>query len=170
MKSTMSQATARRWMVHAGYKFGSWKKDVYVDVHERQGFVEYQKVFWSTWLSLSERMASLGEAMDILESPNDVSQEQDVWVIHDESIFYDYDDGEMFGRIRPTQISPKRDVGAQLWCLTFFAHVMASGVQSRKRWKNPLRYLLDHMFTGPVALLGLANMQLLCEKQWFKVS
>ncbi|ETV65653.1 hypothetical protein H257_17702 [Aphanomyces astaci] len=43
-----------------------------------------------------ERMASFsGEAMDILESPNDVSQEQVVWVTHDESTFYANDDGGM---------------------------------------------------------------------------
>ncbi|ETV65861.1 hypothetical protein H257_17501 [Aphanomyces astaci] len=67
-----------------------------VDGHERQDVAEYRKVFCSTSLSLSERMASFsGEAMDILEFPNDVSQEQVVWMTHDESIFYANDDGGM---------------------------------------------------------------------------
>ncbi|ETV63847.1 hypothetical protein H257_19219 [Aphanomyces astaci] len=102
----LTEATARRWMVHAGYKFGSWRKDVYVDGHERQDVVEYRKVFCSTWLSLSERMASFsGEAMDILESPNDVSQKQVVWVTHDESIFYANDDGEMKSILEETIVA-----------------------------------------------------------------
>jgi hypothetical protein len=81
-------------MVHAGYKYGSWKKDIYVDGHERQDVVEYRKTFCSTWLGLSERMSTYsGEAMEIEESPVETSSGQVVWVTHDESIFYANDDG-----------------------------------------------------------------------------
>ncbi|ETV77442.1 hypothetical protein H257_08859 [Aphanomyces astaci] len=120
MKSTVSEATARRWMVHAGYKFGSWKKDVYVDDHERQEVVEFRKVLCSTWVSLSERMASFsGEAMDILESPNDVSQEQVVWVTHDESIFYANDDGGMVWTNTSHPDLPKKGRGRSIMVSDF---------------------------------------------------
>ncbi|ETV79110.1 hypothetical protein H257_07846 [Aphanomyces astaci] len=93
VKSAVSEATARRWMIHAGYKYGSWKKDVYIDGHERDDVVEYRKSFCSTWIALSGCMASYsGDAMDTVESP---PAEEVVWVTHDESIFYANDDGGM---------------------------------------------------------------------------
>jgi hypothetical protein len=80
-------------MIHAGYKYGSWKKDVYIDGHERDDVVEYRKSFCSTWIALSERMASYsGEYMATVDSP---ATHEVVWVTHDESIFYANDDGGM---------------------------------------------------------------------------
>ncbi|KAF0701900.1 hypothetical protein AaE_016253 [Aphanomyces astaci] len=93
VKSTVSEATARRWMIHAGYKYGSWKKDVYIDGHERDDVVEYRKSFCSTWIALSDRMASYsGDTMETADCP---TAEEVVWVTHDESIFYANDDGGM---------------------------------------------------------------------------
>ncbi|KAF0690235.1 Aste57867_18360 [Aphanomyces stellatus] len=99
----VSESTARRWMIHAGYKYGSWKKDVFMDGHERSDVVEYRKYFCKSWLSLIDQMVSFsGPEMDVVEPPLDLSR-QVVWVTHDESIFYANDDG---GRVWTNKAHP----------------------------------------------------------------
>ncbi|KAF0688292.1 hypothetical protein As57867_020004, partial [Aphanomyces stellatus] len=92
--TNVSESTARRWMIHVGYKFGSWKKDVYMDGYERADVVEYRKGFCTTWLELSERMVSYKDPdMDIVEARSNPLGDAVVWVTHDESVFYANDDG-----------------------------------------------------------------------------
>ena len=54
---TVSVWTVRTWMDSLGYKYGVWKKSVYVDGHERSDVVEYRKKFLERMGARLERMS-----------------------------------------------------------------------------------------------------------------
>ena len=53
----MSVWTVRTWMDSLGYKYGVWKKGVYVDGHERSDVVEYREKFLERMGARLERMS-----------------------------------------------------------------------------------------------------------------
>ena len=54
---TVSVWTVRTWMDSLGYKYGVWKKGVYVDGHERSDVVEYREKFLERMGARLERMS-----------------------------------------------------------------------------------------------------------------
>lgn len=42
---TISESTAKRWMIKAGYRLREYKKGVYMDGHERDDVKAYRKVY-----------------------------------------------------------------------------------------------------------------------------
>jgi len=50
VQTTVSESTARRWMQAVGYKYGAWKKGVYLDGHERPDVQAYRAKFCITFL------------------------------------------------------------------------------------------------------------------------
>ena len=52
-------------MLRLGYKYGTSKKDVYIDGHERSDVVQYRNEFTKIWIDLFDYMAFYsGELMD----------------------------------------------------------------------------------------------------------
>jgi transposase len=94
VQATVSESTARRWMIKVGYKYGIWKKGVYMDGHERLDVVAYRTKFCATFLGLTDQMRFYcGDDMQTVEAPSSDVASEVVWVTHDESIFYANDDG-----------------------------------------------------------------------------
>ena len=62
-KLTVTEESARKWMIKIGYKYGQWKKYVYIDGHEREDVVNYRKGFTKKWMQLFEQMTSYGGNM-----------------------------------------------------------------------------------------------------------
>ena len=96
----ISDRTAERWMKALGYKYGAWKKGVYVDGHEREDVVIYRKVFLERMMERFKLMDWYdGDDMDITIEPtlgmdqDGVLEKKCVWVTHDESTFHANDDG-----------------------------------------------------------------------------
>ena len=50
--------TSRRWMHQVGYKYGVWKKGVFIDGHERNDVVRYRIEFLKRAEALEPRMKS----------------------------------------------------------------------------------------------------------------
>jgi len=120
-KSTaVCETTARNWMLSIGYKFGAWRKDVFIDGHERADVVEQRKAFCSAWLDLSRRMLSYsGESMDVAVLPEDTSEPEVVWVTHDESVFYANDDGGHVWSCKEHPDLPKKSRGRSIMISDF---------------------------------------------------
>jgi hypothetical protein len=56
----VSLSTRKSWMQHLGYKFGSWKQDVFYDGHERSDVAEYRSSFCVKFMELYDRMVLWG--------------------------------------------------------------------------------------------------------------
>ena len=70
-KTSVTEETARKWMIKIGYKYGSWQKDVYVDGHERVNVVKYRADFTTRWMALFEQMTSYaGDTMNEIFPPH----------------------------------------------------------------------------------------------------
>jgi hypothetical protein len=92
--SKISERTANNWMHKIGYIFGTWKKGVYIDGHERKDVVEYRKEFCERMIELFKKSKYYeGNSMDIVIEPELSGEREIVWVTHDESVFYANDDG-----------------------------------------------------------------------------
>lgn len=93
-KSSISLRTARNWMISIGYRYGNWKKDVYVDGHEREDVLESRKEFLAQMTNFFDNMAGfVGDSM-VLTRAHISSEVEIVWVTHDESNLYAIDDIE----------------------------------------------------------------------------
>lgn len=91
---TISERTVRRWMNTIGYKYGMWKKGIFIDGHERADVIEYRKEFLYRMLARFKYMKWWdGDNMEITLQKECASASEIVWVSHDESIFYSNDDG-----------------------------------------------------------------------------
>lgn len=87
--------TARKWMKRLGYKYGTWKKNVYLDGHEREDVVSYRKEFCSSMIENHMlRMSSwTGDNMEVEIPHEDQSKSKLIWVCHDETCYWANDDG-----------------------------------------------------------------------------
>jgi hypothetical protein len=56
MASPVSENTARKWIISIGYKYGSSRKNIYIDGHEHPGVIEQCKVLCEAWLGMAGRM------------------------------------------------------------------------------------------------------------------
>jgi len=120
ISATVSESTARRWMLRVGYKYGAWSKDVYVDGHERPDVVVQRQTFCSNWLGLYDRMRSFsGDSMDVETPPVDTSAPEVVWVTHDESVFYANDDGGLVWSCKDNPDLPKKSRGRSVMVSDF---------------------------------------------------
>ena len=91
---SISVRRVRDLMNSLGYKYGVWKKGVYIDGHEREDVVEYRQEFLERMIPLLDRMAWWsGDDMDVNCGRANSRESEVVWVTHDESIFYSNDDG-----------------------------------------------------------------------------
>jgi len=92
--SNVSVCSVRRWMNTLGYKYGIWKKGVFIDGHERADVVEYRTEFLQRMLSRFKFMQWWeGDDMETALGQECESENEIVWISHDESIFYANDDG-----------------------------------------------------------------------------
>lgn len=90
----VSVRTIRNWMNTLGYKYGVWKKGVFIDGHERDDVVEYRLDFLQRMMLRFKFMRWWdGFNMEIAVDQECYSETEIVWVSHDESIFYSNDDG-----------------------------------------------------------------------------
>lgn len=90
----VSVRSVRNWMNTLGYKYGVWKKGVFIDGHEREDVVEYRCDFLKRMTSRFQFMRCWeGIDMETALEPECSSETEIVWVSHDESIFYSNDDG-----------------------------------------------------------------------------
>ena len=90
----ISERTVNRWMNTMGYKYGVWKKGIFIDGHERADVVDYRKEFLFRMLSRFKYMQWWeGDDMQRALGRECTSESEIVWVSHDESIFYSNDDG-----------------------------------------------------------------------------
>ncbi|KAH9117572.1 hypothetical protein LEN26_012591 [Aphanomyces euteiches] len=120
LQTTVSIETSRRWMIHAGYKYGAWSKDVFLDGHERHDVVEYRADFCRKWIELSKRMVSYtGPDMETVECPENSVLEPVVWLTHDESVFYANDDGGMIWTNSAHPDLPKKSRGRSIMVSDF---------------------------------------------------
>ena len=118
--ATVSESTARRWMLRVGYKYGAWHKDVYVDGHERSDVLVQRETFCTEWLGLYDRMRSFsGEKMETDEPPVDSLAPEVVWVTHDESVFYANDDGGLIWSCTEHPDLPKKSRGRSVMASDF---------------------------------------------------
>jgi len=105
--ATVSESTARRWMLLVGYD--AWHKDVYVDGHERPGVIVKRHKFCTTWLELYDRMRAYSrDAMDVDTPLLDTSAPEVVWVTHTESVFYANDNGGSIWSCKNHRDLPKK--------------------------------------------------------------
>ena len=92
--TNISIRTVRNWMNTLGYKYGVWKKGVFIDGHEREDVVEYRHDFLKRMMLRFKFMRCWeGIDMDMALEQECSSETEIVWVSHDESIFYSNDDG-----------------------------------------------------------------------------
>ncbi|KAF0740595.1 hypothetical protein Ae201684_003972 [Aphanomyces euteiches] len=93
-KTSVSPMTANRRMQRIGYRYGVWKKAVYLDGHERDDVKRYREQFCAAFLGHSSQMRFYScESMGQVNMPIDMTAPEVVWVTHDESVFYANDDG-----------------------------------------------------------------------------
>ncbi|KAH9124315.1 hypothetical protein AeMF1_004899 [Aphanomyces euteiches] len=93
-KTSVSPMTANRRMQRIGYRYGVWKKAVYLDGHERDDVKRYREQFCAAFLGHSSQMRFYScESMEQVNMPIDMTAPEVVWVTHDESVFYANDDG-----------------------------------------------------------------------------
>ncbi|KAH9115605.1 hypothetical protein LEN26_012972 [Aphanomyces euteiches] len=149
LQTTVSIETSRRWMIHAGYKYGAWSKDVFLDGHERHDVVEYRADFCRKWIELSKRMVSYtGPDMETVECPENSVLEPVVWLTHDESVFYANDDGGMIWTNSAHPDLPKKSRGRSIMVSDFLCPChgrlyMPTTVCARAstHWEDPRRLL-----------------------------
>ncbi|CAK5263635.1 unnamed protein product [Mycena citricolor] len=101
LPSTISIATAKRWMHALKFRWVRNHKGQYVDGHEREDVVQYrQAVFIPEWYKLEDRMRSwTGPEMNELETVTNgihgasmqINSKRVVVWFHDESMFYAHD-------------------------------------------------------------------------------
>ena len=95
--SKISARTVTRWMYTIGYKFGMWKKGVFIDGHEQADvMIEYRnEEFLIRMLSRFKSTMQWweGDFMETAFGQECALESEIVWVSHDESIFYLNDDG-----------------------------------------------------------------------------
>ena len=91
----ISVRTVRNWMNTLGYKYGVWKKGVFIDGHEQEDVVEYRHDFLKRMMLQFFKFMRCWEGVDMeMTMEQECSSETKiVWVSHDESIFYSNDDG-----------------------------------------------------------------------------
>ena len=93
-KRTISVRSCSNWMIKLGYKYGMWKKGVYIDGHEREDVVEYRKRFCLEMMEYLKRMKFYsGDNMEKCCERHDLENQEIVWVCHDESCYWANDDG-----------------------------------------------------------------------------
>ena len=91
---SISVRRVRDLMNSLGYKYGVWKKGVYIDGHERDDVVQYRDAFLSRMIPLMDRMVWWdGDEMEHSLERLNIEDSQIVWVSHDESVYYSNDDG-----------------------------------------------------------------------------
>ena len=92
LKTTISDATAKRWMHKLGYRWVKKHRGMYVDGHERDDVVQYrQSVFLPAWYKIETHMRSW-TANNVEEPSRCPSGSRRIvpW-FHDESVFYAHD-------------------------------------------------------------------------------
>ncbi|KIO30087.1 hypothetical protein M407DRAFT_69583 [Tulasnella calospora MUT 4182] len=95
LTKAISECTARRWMHEMAYRYGRERNGQYVDGHEREDVVEYQKnVFLKRWDEFESRMLlhdGEGKVVQVPKLPNFPHTLRVEQVAHDESTFYAHD-------------------------------------------------------------------------------
>jgi len=118
--------TANRWLHQLGFQVISQQNGIFIDGHERENVVLYQKSFL-------RRMIKLG-FLNILNAPTDESRkaiptdiepptaekrEKTVFIFHDESIFHANDDQVLKWGLKGDRILKKKSKGAGLMVSDF---------------------------------------------------
>lgn len=91
-KGTISEETARQYMMFWGFRRGQVGQNVYYDGHERPDVVEYRKIWAKNMMEMKRRMVEWeGEEMEIEIPRSNPQQTRLVLVTHDECCFYSND-------------------------------------------------------------------------------
>ena len=84
--------TAIRWLNILGYLFQQHRQSIYYDGHERDDVVEYHKKFLEEMFEHEKYMSKYkGETMDRIYSNLPEGEKEQIFVTHDECIFYSND-------------------------------------------------------------------------------
>jgi hypothetical protein len=94
LQTKISLKTSHRWMLLLGFKYGKWKKGVYIDGHERGDVVSYRKKFLERFANYRKRTIEYdGEDMSRVFGPQQEPGRPLIVIYHDESTYYANDDG-----------------------------------------------------------------------------
>jgi hypothetical protein len=94
LQTKISLRTCHRWMILLGFKYGKWKKGVYVDGHERGDVVSYRKKFLERFVNYRKRTIEYdGVHMSRVFGPQQEPGRPLIVIYHDESTYYANDDG-----------------------------------------------------------------------------
>ena len=90
---TISVQTARRWLKQLNWQYGKKPNGMYVDGHEREDVVQYQKEFIARWKDYEKQMVTYDKDGNIDFTPTGFPVPQGhrfrlILVTHDESTFY----------------------------------------------------------------------------------
>jgi hypothetical protein len=112
----ISDRTAHRWLSKMGWSYNKYRKDIYVDGHERDDVVEYREKFLDQ-MKIYERYMPIfdGENMEQVTWPSLNSDEKiHILVTHDESIFFSNDGLDKFWGPNNEQPLRPKNKGASL--------------------------------------------------------
>eukprot|EP00122_Pirum_gemmata_P016386 Pgem_evm2s15317 len=121
-KQTISDRTIRNWMYKLNYKYGFFKKDVYVDGHEREDVVAYRNVFLQRMLPSFNRMSTYMHNEDgttVIIPPVNPYETELIWICHDESTYYSNDDGGIIWYDKSNPHLRKKGNGASIMVSDF---------------------------------------------------
>lgn len=90
--TSISLATARRWMTKLGYRWTDTPSGQYVDGHEREDVVEYrQNVFLPAWFAKEHKLRVWADGNMGQPASISVDKRHSVYWVHDETVFYVHD-------------------------------------------------------------------------------
>jgi hypothetical protein len=97
-KPSISERTARRWLMRLGWKYGRHSNGMYVDGHEQADVVEYRHAFVARWGGYESRfhIDNDGKPLPLplpteKPLPHTLQPARLILVTHDESVFFQND-------------------------------------------------------------------------------
>jgi hypothetical protein len=94
-KTTISLRTAQHWLKKLDWHYGTAKRGMYIDGHEREDVVKYRDEFIKRWQEYVKRMVLYDNDGNILSTPTGFpvpgGRFHLILVTHDESTFYAHD-------------------------------------------------------------------------------
>jgi hypothetical protein len=122
----ISKNTAHRWLHNMGWSYNKFRKDIYVDGHERDDVVEYRKKFLDQ-MEIYERYMPIfdGENMEHVIWPSlNSGEKKHILVTHDESVFFSNDGLDKFWGPNGEQPLRPKNKGASIHVSEFLCETI----------------------------------------------
>jgi hypothetical protein len=151
-KSSISLATAHRWLAKLEWRYGKKSNGMYFDGHEREDVMAYREAFVNRWAEYETRFHFWDDNGNLLSSPSHSFPL--ILVTHDELIFYQNDERKTRWGHQASQPAPIPKGEGQSLMVSDFLTAEWGRLRDGDRCVNPFFFVVlsaNHSTERPVS-------------------